>query len=181
MNAALILTAVMVAGLACSNPIFLNATAPLGDNTNALQGTVRIAFVNETNFRVVTYWGGFNTADLTENVQVQKLVLEAGGQSDQPTTLTCTRQIDIAGTSLQNAVTAACLENISPEDINEEIIFSDVADPAAANAEEPTAGTAASVRYYIGIDYACGDFIEIHFKKNPATGVFYTEIIATEQ
>ena len=150
----------MVSG--CEEPGWVNFFAPL-------EGQVTITFVNETPYRVITYWGGYNPLDPATGIDVRKLKLESGESS--PAVINCTRRIEIAGSSLRRAVELGKPEGINSSDINEKIAFSDVA-LGEENDEEPTAGEGDSVRYELGIDYSCGDVLEIHFQQDPDTGEF---------
>ncbi len=173
------LSGMLFSGLACNNDFWANITAPLSSGTS-LTGSYYVYFVNETNYRVFTYWAAYNPLDLDVNTQVKELTLEAGEESTV-TTLSCTRRMVFAGEDLKYIVQQTKPEGIDPDDINMEIYFSDEEDADAADALEPTAGTAEPITFYIGVDYECGEAYEIHFKQDPTSGEFYTEIAPYEE
>ncbi len=146
----------------CDESGWVNFFAPL-------EGQVTITFVNETPYRVITYWGGYNPLDPATDIDVRKLKLESGESS--PAVINCTRRIEIAGESLKRAVEIGKPDGVSADDINEKIAFSDV-NLGEDNDEEATAGEGDSVRYELGIDYSCSDILEIHFQQDPDTGKF---------
>ncbi len=154
----------------CEETGWVNFFAPL-------EGQVTITFVNETPYRVITYWGGYNPLDPATGIDVRKLKLESGDSS--PAVINCTRRIEIAGTSLKRAVELGKPEGISADEINEKIAFSDVT-LGEDNDEEPTAGEGDSVLYELGIDYSCSDIIEIHFQQDPDTGKFIVTLKVLE-
>jgi hypothetical protein len=177
-NSWLILSATIIAftGVGCSNPFFANFFAPLGEDTS-LQGTVTVTFVNNTNYRVTTYWGVYNPLDLTRNVVARKLVLEAG-QSGEPLTGFCTRQIDVAGPDLRFVVRESGISDVNYTQINDKIKFSTVIE----GTEVETVGTADPGQFHIGVDFECGDTVEIHFKQDAQTKAFSVEmVVVTEE
>lgn len=155
-------------GVGCADPLWLNFIAPLQASDGSTE--VGITFINETDFRVITFWGGYNplaAAGLPDSAlagepQVAKLVLEAADQQFIP--LTCFRRIELAGSALERAVELGRPEGVDPNNINSQIGFSDLPadDP---DPELPTAGFADPVRFEIAVDYSCGDTLEIRFKR----------------
>jgi hypothetical protein len=164
-----------ISGFGCGNPFIANFFAPLGDSTS-LQGTVSLTFVNDTNYQVTTYWGIYNPLDLTENVGAQKLVLNKGASSDG-FTLPCTRQIDVAGSDLRYVVKESGITEVNYANIPDETKFSTV-----VSNTETEEGTAPAAQFHIGVDFDCGDTIEIHFKQDAATQAFSVEmVVVTEE
>ncbi len=161
-----LLAIVGLLGLSCQNTGLVNFFSSLG-------GQVTIVFVNETPFRVITYWGGYNNLDPATDIDVRQLKLESGDQSTA--VIVCTRRIEIAGESLRRAVEIGKPDGISPDDINDKIAFSDVT-LGSDNDEEATAGEGDSKRFLLGVDYHCGKTVEIRFQQDPDTGKFTTTI-----
>jgi len=157
-------------GSGCAEPGWLNFVWPL-------QGSISVTFVNETPFRVVTYWGGYNPL-APEGLTVRKLVLEAG-QTDFAT-IVCYRRFDVAGLALRRAVELGRPEGVEPEDINERVGFSDLPadDP---DPEVPTAGSAEAISRWLAVDYFCDEPFEIHFKQVGTTDQFFVEMVRLEQ
>ena len=153
-------------GTGCADPAWLSFITPLQASDGSTQ--VGITFINETDFRAITFWGGYNPlapAGLpgqTSGPQVAKLVVEAGDQQFLP--LTCFRRIELGGSALKRAVELGRPDDVEAGDINNRIGFSDLPldDP---DFELPTAGFADAVRFEIGVDYTCGDALEIRFKR----------------
>jgi hypothetical protein len=169
----------LISGLACNSDFWDNTTAPLTDGSSST-GAYYVYFVNETDYRVFTYWGAYNPLDLDVNTQFNVLTLEAGEESSA-TGVYCTRRMVLAGEDLKSIVEQTDPEGLSPDDINSEIYFSNEEDPDADDALEPSAGTAESVTFFIGVNYNCGDSVEVHFKQDPTTSKFYTEMAPYEE
>jgi len=170
-------SAIFTTIVGCAEPWWLNFIAPLQDSQGLTQ--VPITFFNETDFRVITYWGGYNplaagglAGTATAQVpQVAQLVLEPGAEEEDM--ISCFRRIELAGPTLRRAVELGGPSDVDPDDINDKIGFSDLPadDPDALS---PTAGFADPVRFQIGVDYACGDVIGIRFRQ--VAGEFVVEI-----
>ncbi len=163
--ATMAMAAVIIMG--CSSPGWLNFTASLADS-------IKVSFVNETPYRVVTWWGAYNPLDLTKNVQVDDLTLESS-QTSQEFTINTTRQIDIAGPDLRKAVTINKPTGIDPNSINDQIEFFDVTDPNSPQ----SVGVCNPTRFHVGVDYFTGYSIEIHFQQDPTTKEFIVKAIST--
>lgn len=166
-----LLVMVSLFGLSCQNTGLVNFFAPLG-------GQVNIVFINETPFRVITYWGGYDNLDPAVDIDVRQLKLESGEQS--PAVINCTRRIEIAGESLRQAVEIGKPEGVEPDDINDKIAFSDVL-LGEDNDEEATAGEGDSKRFLLGVDYHCEKTVEIRFQQDADTGEFTVTIFELEE
>jgi hypothetical protein len=173
-------SAALLAGVGCTE-WWMSFTAPLiGENGET---TITVTFENDTDCRVITWWGGFNDAApggisdsaTARQMTATKLVLEAGGSTTQ--FLSCYRTTALAGAKLKRAVQLGGLSNVTSDEINERIFFSDLPSDDE-NAEQPTAGTADPVYLWIARDYDCGDALTVTFSKDDA-GQFKTTIVNT--
>lgn len=169
-------SAALLTGIGC-NEWWLSFTAPLVGEDG--ETTITVTFINETDCRVITWWGGFNDAApggisdsaTARRMTATKLVLEAERSTTQY--LSCYRTTALAGDKLKRAVQLGALSDVTSDEINERIYFSDMP-TGDENEEEPTAGTADPVYLIIASDYDCGDELEVTFKKND--GAFSTSI-----
>lgn len=171
---AIAIATVAMLGVGCSSEFLTSFFAPLGSGTS-VSGTVKLTFVNETNYRVTTYWGVYNPLDLTENVAVQKLVLEAG-KSNGPLTGFCARQIDVAGPDLRFVAKESGITTVNYANITDTTAFSTV-----VGSTEIPAGTAQAAQFHIGVNFDCGDTVQIRFKQDATTKAFSVQMVVVEE
>jgi hypothetical protein len=155
-----------------------NFFAPLGDSSS-LTGTITVTFYNDTDYSVTTYWGIYNPLDLTTNSGAAELTVDSGEESDA-LSITCTRDLDVAGSDLQYVVKEADLgdsddddEDFDYTDINLTIPFTDE--------DGETVGTADAAQFHIGVDYDCGDEIEIHFQQTDDLVFSVKVVVVTDE
>jgi hypothetical protein len=148
--------------LSFSGPEWLNFIAPL-------EGSVQVVFINETAYKVSTYWGTYNNLDARHGVTVTQVELAAGGQSTTITTVPTTRKLDVAGAYLRRAAQIGIPANTDPSLIPDAISFTD--------ANGTTVGTAPAGMFLLGADYSSNNFIEIHFKPVPGTTDQFTVVL----
>lgn len=152
----------------------LHATSSLGGNTAGQRGTTEVVFINNTPYRAIFTFGGYDQFDRETEPNLRQfssatgtLNLEANTQSDT-LSVQCARVYAIGTEGLITRVHA----NLDPEDYDNDALVEGVRFSSAAvgddNADEATEGVAAPHEALIGVDFECGALLVYRLELNDA-------------
>lgn len=152
---------------------FLNQTAERN-------GSITVAFVNNTPYRAAFSYGTYDPLDLSPQpgpTELQQLRLEAG-TSSASVTVACRRTLAIGTQAYVDRAVAndADLAASFDADAFDAVVHFSSAPQDSDAAALPTAGTAAGVEKLVGVDFSCGDQLLFTFVQDPhAPGGFRTD------
>lgn len=152
---------------ACGD-LFRHQTASLGGETAGSRGTVRVLFLNNTDFQAVFTFGTYDPADrLTEpdfaqfGVKDRESTLD-GGETSEILSLRCGRVFSIGSSSLLATIPDETEPGtISDEALREGVVFFDLAE---GDADPVEIGTAPPLEARIGVDFGCGSLLVVYLE-----------------
>lgn len=171
-------TAIVISG-GCPESVFQNLT-------KERTGNISMQFINNTDYLAAFSYGSWDEWDHSPGDATLEQLLLSPNSVSTAATVPCRRNAAVGTQRFVNRVLATQADDTDdfiPEAFDVTVHFSSA--PTGSDAEQlPTAGTAAGVEVWLGVDYSCGDQLVFTFWEDPdAPGGFRVdyEVILDEE
>ncbi len=150
----------------------LHTIASLGGSTAGERGNAQVIFINNTPNRAIFTFGTYDEFDrdtvpnLTQFSSAESTQDLEGNSQVGPLDIECARVFSVGGQGLLSRINS----NLDEEDYDSTPLVSGVyfssSSATSDDADQPTAGTAAALDAFIGVDFECGSMLIYRFETN---------------